>query len=314
MGLYNPGDRVRIRRDRSGYKIKGPGGETFYRRVTSLNALPQPWMGRWAAGQAALATIRDFDEISHLLSVSRAEELAAAAEAIAEKDWRRIPKNVKAVYDSLRNAPWDKRDAAGDFGTVVHNTIEALYRGNPLPADLTTDEEVQCVINAEQLWNDFLEGGEVIHIEVTVVNPDAIVPYAGTFDLYAKNRVQERILNDWKTPASGIHADYATQLAAYKYAPYALVNVADYVQESKTIETWTAEVAEWGPDLVDRVMVTHVRPEFAEMREILPEHLERWWDTFQAASMVKMFSLDTESYNKEPRVEVYSPPLLRIEA
>lgn len=312
MGAYNAGDRVRVRRDRSGYRIKGPQGEMLYRRVTSLNALEKPWMGKWAAGQAALAMIREFDEISHLLSVSNAAELAAAAVAIEEKEYGRIPGNIKAAYDMVKKAPWDKRDAAGDFGTIVHNTIEALYKGEPLPADLTTDEEVQCVINAEQLWNDFLEGGEVIHIEVTVVNPEAIVPYAGTFDLYAKNRVGERVLNDWKT-SGGIYADFAPQLAAYRHAPYALVNAADYVQESKTIETWTAEVAEWGPHMVDRVMVTHVRPEFAEMREILPENLERWWDTFQAVSMGKMFNLDTDDYNKTPKIEVYSPPLLRVE-
>lgn len=306
--VLTPGQEVTCRRSTYGYKVDGQ----YYRRVTTLNALPKGWLSRWSANETAIRAIENFGETKRLLGEMSDEELARAADALREKRWREVPATVDAVYKDLKEAPFRKRDDAGDFGDAVHKTLEALIKGEPLPDSLTHEAELACAINAETLYRDLMAGGEIIHAEVTVIHPFVRVPYAGTFDFYARTRTGDRWVIDWKTSAKGPFVDWVTQQAAYYNAPYALVDVRDYKKVGKETETWKATVVDWGPQHIDRLGIVHVRPEFARLHEILPEHLEREWNVFRAASYVKLWSLDTDDYRKKPRVQVYSQPLLEV--
>lgn len=313
MSAFKVGERVGIRRNNSGYKISGSHGEMQFKRTTSLNEMPKPWLGRWAANEAALVAIAQSEEIAHLLSVSTPEQIAAGVKAIRDKDYRKIPPNIKAVYDLVKEAPWHKRDDAGDFGTVVHNTLEALVKGEPLPEDLQHESELSAAASVEELYKDLAEGGEILSSETSVINPDAVVPYAGTYDLTVRTRVGDVWLLDFKTSA-GVYTDYVTQLVAYRYAPYALINPTAREQVSKQVETWTAEVATWGPGHVDRLGIVHVGSEGAKLYEIMPDVQERAWKVFQAASTVKEWSGDVDDYRGDPKLKCFSAPILEATA
>lgn len=265
---------VTVVRDRYGYKIDG----AFYRRVTTFcDGIPKGWLGAWAAKMVAEYAVEH------------------------RESWAELP--ADDAVKLLKGAPWSKRDKAGDRGTAVHNTIEALTRGEPLPANLTTEDEVDCAIAAEAFMKR--RGSTVLGVELTVYNP--AVGYAGTLDLWEIDADGVTWILDYKT-STAVYAEYAVQLAAYLNATHAIVHK---VQIPGKGEKWTGKVVEWGPHKAERLGIVHVRPDGATLHPIA--YSKRLWDVFRAAAFVKSWQLDTDNYGgKQPREDVFDPPSMEV--
>lgn len=268
---------VEVTRNRYGYRIDGE----FLRRVTTfVNGIPKDALPPWAA-----KTVAEF--------------------AVEHKDaWETLPKTDAVKL--LKGVPWSKRDDAGDRGTAVHRALEAIVRGQPIPDDLATEDELQCAIAAEEFLRS--EPWTPLGSEVTVLSKR--YGYAGTFDLLAKDAAGTTWILDYKT-SSGIYASHAVQQAAYQNAEYAVVRKQPTGKPDE--ERWRGELIEWGPERAERIGIVHVRPDGAELHPIRPEMHERLWTTFRAAAHVKLFLLDSDpGFGREPREPVYEEPTITI--
>lgn len=269
---------VTVVRSRYGYKIGG----VDYRRVTTLlGGIPKDWLGRWAS-----KTVAEY-AVEH------------------RESWQNLP--ATDAVKLLKEAPWSKRDDAGDRGTAVHNTIEAIVRGEPLPESLKTEDEIECAIAAEAFIR--ARASKVLATELIVFN--AGLGYAGTLDWWDIDASGVSWILDWKT-SGDVYAEYAVQLAAYRNAQFAVVDkVLVPAKKSSTTETWRGRMVEWGPMKAERLGIVHVRPDGATLHPI--RYSDRLWTVFRAAAHVKGFCLDTDSYGgKKPREEVFDAPALDV--
>lgn len=264
---------VEVTRDRYGYRIDGE----FYRRVTTFcQGLPKPWLASWAAKEVAEFAVDNREQWS-TFSRTNAVKL-------------------------LKGAPWSKRDDAGDRGTAVHNTLEAVARGHDIPDGLTDDERA-CAEAAARLLRE--RGSRILASELTVYNPT--YGYAGTLDLWEIDKDGLFWVLDYKT-SSGIYVEHAVQLAAYRNAEFAVVNKKAV---NGSAEKWAGKVIPWGPDMVDRLGVVHVQPGHATLYPV--RYTDRLWTVFRAAAHVKLFQLDTDDYaGKTPREQVFGEPTMNV--
>lgn len=274
--------QVEVSRDRYGYRIDG----TFLRRVTTLcGGIPKDALPGWAAREVAMFAVEH------------------------RESWENLPKTDAVKL--LKGVPWSKRDDAGDRGTAVHKTLEAIIRGEPVPDDLQTEDELACAIAAES----FLEGWKPLGAEVTVFSRTH--EYAGTFDLLAEDMAGRyspagtRWILDWKT-SKGVYPSMAVQQAAYHHAEYAVIR--KMVIGDPEDEHWRGQLVEWGPHRAGRLGIVHVQPDGATLHPIAADQVERLWRTFQAAREVKLFLLDSDpGYGRRPRAPIYDVPAVSVE-
>ena len=200
--------------------------------VTSAveGGLPKPYLVGWAAKEAAICAVDDFDVVK--LMLERGDEQGA--------------------INHIKGAPFRKRDAAGNRGTIVHSAIEAYLAGKRLTKDEIEEEMKQRRVTAKQ-WKptlamvkamtDFMydEEPEVYWSEKTVFNRTH--GYAGTPDIIGRMRVGGTMLPvviDCKTSKS-IYDETAYQLTAYARAEFV---GTDDGQELPLLPT--DEKIEWG--------------------------------------------------------------------
>lgn len=200
-----------------------PGSGEKVPGVTSvLNMLPKPFLKAWAGKEVATTAVRSLD--------------GSGPDVLTPM----IASDPEAAIDWLKRAPDRNTRKAADIGTAAHGVFEALALGQPL-GKLTEDLEVFARQYADLLDN--LDGFKALRTEDTVWSEKH--SYAGSFDLFAEVS-GERCWIDNKTTRSGVHAEVALQLAAYRQA--------DYLLDSETGETL-------GQPKGDRGLVFHVRPE-----------------------------------------------------
>lgn len=201
-----------------------PGSGDKVPGVTSvLNMLPKPFLKAWAAKEVATTAVSALDGsgIDWLTPMVHGQGAAAAIEY-------------------LKKSPDRNTRQAADTGTAAHGVFESIALGLPL-GKLTPEMEIfarqyEALLGA---IGDF----EALRTEDTVWSEEH--GYAGSFDLFAS--VQgEKCWIDNKTTRSGVHAEVALQLAAYRKA--------DYLLDGET-----------GEQLIhpkgDRGLVFHVRPD-----------------------------------------------------
>lgn len=149
----------------------------------------------------------------------------------------RQPETRKDAYDWLRRAHTRKKDERADLGTAVHSLIEAKVLGEPIPADLLNNQEMQPYIeHFERFVNEWQI--EFTASEMVVANYDE--RYAGTLDYTLRSPFFPSVLGcppdtdvmgdtktggelDEKTYDGGVKGVYPTagvQMAAYRRAPY----------------------------------------------------------------------------------------------
>lgn len=118
------------------------------------------------------------------------------------------------MVDALKAAPWKRRDDAALRGTDVHLLAEQLITGAQVEVPDELAGHVEACLKFLEEWN------------VRPVVTEAVIAhrkwaYAGTLDavvdLNHPQLGEQRALLDYKT-SSGVYADTAFQLAAYRWA------------------------------------------------------------------------------------------------
>jgi hypothetical protein len=155
--------------------------------TTILGVLDKPALPRWAAKETAQFAIDNKDS------------------------WVNLPSD--AALDLLKGAAWRKRDRAADAGTDAHSYMESLMNGS-VSIDAQFDppglgraaENIRAILKRLQ--------PVPISIEGTVWSHN--YGYAGSYDAIVQIDGKTTLI-DLKT-STGVYADYALQLSAYKYA------------------------------------------------------------------------------------------------
>ena len=117
-------------------------------------------------------------------------------------------KIVESIADDAKKAARSNMTKAGDIGSRVHEYIECLNTGTPLP---DVDEDMEAPIRAYHEWVDEV-GLEIIESERVVYSLD--YEFAGTLDAIGRLRNGALAVIDYKT-SSGIYDEMALQCAAY---------------------------------------------------------------------------------------------------
>jgi hypothetical protein len=264
---------VTVTRNRYGYEIAGGGRSRKLRRVTTLlSGIPKPALVGWGIRETATFAIEH------------------------KAEWEGLTKDL--ALKLLKSAPYSKRDSAGDRGSAIHAALEAVVKDTPLPEGLTEDEDA-CAAAAMGFLGDL--GGTFLATELIVFN--FTVGYAGTLDLWhcADDGITSII--DYKS-SKAVYPDHGVQQAAYANCEWALLSAGTNGKE----ESWEGKLIPWKPEYAQKLSVVHVEP--IGTTKYTVRDPEKLWQIFQAASYIKSWQLDTDSYRgKTPREEVYETPI-----
>lgn len=211
--------------------------------TTVLNMLPKPFLKAWAAKKVSEAAVRAVGRGGSFTDTD-----GNVYDLATEADWLSpmIEADPAGAVDFLKRAADRSTRKSADIGTAAHGVFETLSLGRPL-GKIVPDLEIYA-----RQFADLLEKIQptTIRTEDTVWSEEH--SYAGSFD--ALQEVQgERCWVDNKTTKSGVHAEVALQLAAYRKA--------DYLLDSETGEQIPQPRA-------DRGLVFHVRPEGWKVYEV----------------------------------------------
>jgi hypothetical protein len=123
---------------------------------------------------------------------------------------------VSARLKTLEQAHYADRDAAGKRGTEVHHLAEKLNAGQEVPVP----DELAGHVEAYVRFLDEFDPQTVL-TETPCVSLTKW-PYAGTLDSVFDIPGHGRLLCDIKTARSGVFADNALQMAAYRFCTHYL--------------------------------------------------------------------------------------------
>lgn len=203
-----------------------PGSGDKVPGVTSiLNMLPKPFLKAWAAKEVATEAVSALD--------------GSGAGGV---DWLTpmiVAQGSAAAIDFLKRSPDRNTRKAADQGTAAHGIFEALLLGKAL-GPLTEDMEVFA-----RQFEDLLRVVEPTTLRTEDTVWSEAHGYAGSFDALL-DVGGTRCWVDNKTTRSGVHAEVALQLAAYRKA--------DYLLDGDTGEQLRQPEADHG-------LVFHVRPD-----------------------------------------------------
>jgi hypothetical protein len=263
---------AKITLNRYGYEVDG---QRFRRVTTLLDGVPKPALIGWGIKSVAEFAIEHKDE------------------------WSGLPK--ADALKLLKGSPYSKRDEAGDRGTAVHNALEALVKGLPLPEDLT-EEEAAYAASATAFLN--ARNSKALATEMIVFNRTH--GYCGTLDLWDCDDSGTPWIIDYKT-SSGVYPTHGVQQVAYQRAEWALVQKKQ-VQANGKVKAWEGKLIPWSRDLCQRLGVVHVGPDHATMYEIADA--DRLWEIFLQAASIKDWMLATDSFaGKTPREQTFLEPV-----
>lgn len=148
----------------------------------------------------------------------------------------------------------DVRDAAASAGTLAHEKIEAVIRGQPVPTVDDTEREAKAA-NALQR---FVEWREMTQAQITVWERPLVSErhcFGGTPDALATIHGR-RALFDWKA-ANSVWPEYLCQLGGYALLLQEHgepVDEAHLVRFDKQCEAWTHH--QWGPTVLAQAKET----------------------------------------------------------
>jgi hypothetical protein len=150
----------------------------------------------------------------------------------------------QGAIDYLKGAPRRTTGAAADLGTLAHSAFEEIANGKD--PKLSPD-----VLPFAQLFRRMLdETGLKVELQEQTVHSEQH-DYAGSFDAFGSIDGKP-VFIDYKTTRSGIHAEVALQLSAYRYSDHILS------PDGSTTPTPKA----------DGGLVVHVRPEKIQVVEV----------------------------------------------
>jgi hypothetical protein len=157
--------------------------------VTSINdaALAKGGLVPWAAKACANEVLNRWDELAELTPSER--------------------------FEIVRSAPERDRDEAARRGTEVHDLAQKLLVGQEVEVPDELKGHVDSYLAFDREW-----GVHEVLVETPVASRSPL--YAGTLDMIADLADKRRWLVDLKTTRSGVFAENAFQLAAYRYAQF----------------------------------------------------------------------------------------------
>lgn len=120
-----------------------------------------------------------------------------------------------AIVGMLSQVPNDQRDSAGVRGTDVHRLAQLLHGGDEVEVPDHLAGHVDAYIRFLDEWKPTNE-----LLERPILN--ARWRYGGTLDMIARLADGQTWIIDWKTGKSGVFAEAALQLAAYRHAEWLL--------------------------------------------------------------------------------------------
>lgn len=121
------------------------------------------------------------------------------------------PMGREAIVAALKQSPYTDRDKAANRGTEVHALAEELIHGREVEVPPELAGHVDSYVRYLDDWQP-----EPIKVEKVVAHRRW--NYCGTFDAVYRLRDGRVVIGDIKTSRSGIYAETALQLAAYRYA------------------------------------------------------------------------------------------------
>lgn len=142
------------------------------------------------------------------------------------QDGKEVPSvtSILAPLENFENVPWDKLQAAAEFGRHVHLAVDYLIKG-VLDWD-SLDEALVPYVKAADVWLA-QTNPKIIASEFRVYNER--MRYAGTLDLLCELRVRTKTwihVIDWKSSAS-LPKAVGPQTAAYDRAYREMVKRRD---------------------------------------------------------------------------------------
>lgn len=187
-------------------------GEKVPGVTTVIKVLDKPALVNWAAKQSAGYAIEHWDELAGLPLIDRAAKIEKA----------RFVSNKKAIVR----------------GNRIHEFGEKLSTGQPVEVPDEYRGPAEAYARFLDLWQL-----DVLRAETPVCHTE--YRYAGTFDAIVHAPRLGTVMLDIKT-GSGVYAETALQLAAYRYANL-------MVDDEPMIDTDGAYVAHVTGDTVDLV-------------------------------------------------------------
>lgn len=183
-----------VKRSGSRFYVEPESGEKVPGVTSVIGTLDKSFLKYWAAKLVAEEAVDNLDAIRAIVERENGDGRAAA-------------------IDMLKRAPDRNTRKAADIGTAAHDVFERMSRGESM--NYVADE----LRPYRDHFADFLDTvqPEYLHMEETVWSDKH--RYAGSFDACAKIN-GETVWIDNKTTRSGIHAEVALQLAAYRYADH----------------------------------------------------------------------------------------------
>ena len=111
---------------------------------------------------------------------------------------------------------YDKRDEAGNAGTLGHSMVEAHINFGPMPEEKDYPPDIWK--QAKQGFENYLEWEAnnkivIVHQEIQLVSKKYL--YGGCPDAIGRDVKGRMCMIDWKT-SNNIYQDYLCQLAAYR--------------------------------------------------------------------------------------------------
>ncbi|MGH9249751.1 MAG: hypothetical protein ACRD0W_09595 [Acidimicrobiales bacterium] len=123
------------------------------------------------------------------------------------------PMGREAIVSALKQSPYTDRDKAAKRGTEVHALAEKLIHGDQVDVPDELAGHVESYVQ-------FLDDWQPKPVLVEGVVGSRKWRYCGTLDMVAELLDGRRVIADIKTTRSGIYAETALQLAAYRWAEF----------------------------------------------------------------------------------------------
>jgi hypothetical protein len=122
-----------------------------------------------------------------------------------------LPMGREAIVQALKQSPYTDRDKAANRGTEVHKLAEELIHGREVQVPAELQGHVDSYVRFLDEWQP-----EPVAVERVVAHRRW--NYCGTFDAVYRLPDGRVVISDIKTSRSGIYAETALQLAAYRFA------------------------------------------------------------------------------------------------
>ncbi len=218
-----------------------------------------------------------------------------AAKTVAEEavhDLVRVTRmsrtDPQAAINYLKGRPYEKKDAAADLGSRIHEIAESVELGHDM-RELADDERAMVghYLAYRRAWQP-----EVEATEATVCN--RTLSYAGTLDAlkrYVRHPLPKAgsalVVEDNKTGRTGPYPEWGLQLAAY----------------AKAEVLWLPDDSEVTMPAVHGGTILRIRPEYYELHELTPAALPVLFEVFTHLLHV------TRWLHNEKQTAVFTGPL-----